>query len=244
MIAVQSASPGAGRSSIALNLAFESAARGARVCLIDLDEKWPSLHRFLGLPQQRASVLAAMRFLEQNKLDANALEEVSYRVVARGASLDFLSGYGLNLNQRAVNLDTAGRLIENLAQRFDLLVLDTAAGPDTPIATVAAGYASQSVLVTQPDAVSLGRFLDTQPQLRLAPASTLVVNRMRPSALGARPEWQIQQVLRDKTSYKIATVIPEDQGFDAAMLRGVPLRMAAPKSNALAAIAELAERLS
>ncbi|MFM7029746.1 MAG: CpaE family protein [Micrococcales bacterium] len=243
VIAVQSVSPGVGKTVIAVNLAFELASRGARVCLVDLDETWPSAHRYLGLPQQRASVLAAMRFVEQQRLDANALEEISYRVVARGASIDFLSGYGLNLNPRAINLQSVGATLNSLSMRFDALVLDTAAGQDTPVAAAGISVARQSVLVTQPDAVTMGRFLEGQSAVPLAAATTLVINRMRSSVLGAHPERQVQQVLRDQTSFRVATVISEDPAFDSATLQGLPLRMVAPKSQALAAIAELGQRL-
>jgi len=243
VIAVQSVSPGAGKTVIAINLAFEMAARGARVCLVDLDETWPSAHRYLGLPQQRASVLAAMRFVEQQRLDANALDEISYRVVARGAGIDFLSGYGLNLNQRAVNLDSLAATISSLAARFDALVLDTASAVGAPMAAVAAASAAQSVLVTQPDAVSVGRFLDGQAAILTAPATSLVVNRMRASVLGNHPERQVQQLLRDHTGFSVATLVPDEPAFDLAVLKGLPLRMVAARSQALAAISQLGERL-
>jgi len=91
-IAVQGVNPGAGRSVVALNLAFELAGHGSRVLLIDLDTDWPSLHRYFAMGSAQAAVLAACRFLEQQKLDANNLENLAVRLIAKGASINFLSG--------------------------------------------------------------------------------------------------------------------------------------------------------
>jgi MinD-like ATPase involved in chromosome partitioning or flagellar assembly len=54
---------------------------------------------------------------------------------------------------------------------------------------------------------------------------------------------QVQQLLKERTHFTSAAIIPEDAAFDEAMLRGLPLRQVAPKSKALLAIAEIASRL-
>lgn len=247
IISVQSICSGAGRSSIAVNLAFEFAAAGERVLLIDLDENWPSIHRQLGLPNQQAAVLAAIRLLEQGKLDANAFEELSVRLIARGTSVDFLSGYGLNLNRDAINYGGIANLIQSFEQRFSVIVVDAPAGMQSKMLSAIASVATNVLQVTQTDAVSLGRFLDVQAALSVAPSAGipthLVLNRLRASVLGARPEWQVQQVLRDRTAYTNATVVPEDPAFDDALQRGLPLRQLGGKSKAMAALGELAARL-
>jgi MinD-like ATPase involved in chromosome partitioning or flagellar assembly len=247
VIAVRSVQSGSGRTVIASNLAFELASVGKRVVLIDLDDQWPSVHRYFNLPQEKAAVLAGTRLIEQDKLDANALEELAVRLVAKGASIDFLSGYGLNLNRDAVNLQSIGALLRHLMQRYDALVVDCSSGINSGILATIQGMATQQVWVTQVDALSLGRFIDLQPQIeaepRLSLEPLLVLNRMRASVLGARPEWQVQQVLRERTKFSRATVVPHDDLLDAALLRGLPLRQVGGKSKALAAIGELALRL-
>ena len=247
VISVQSVSAGAGRSSIASNLAFELAATGSRVLLIDLDENWPSIHRQFGLPSQQAAVLAAMRLFDLGKLDANAFAELSVRLIARGVSIDFLSGYGLNFNREAINYGSLAGLIKHLQGQFGAIVIDAPSGINSKMLSCIGSVATSVVQVTQADAVSLGRFLDSQPALASAPASALpnhlVVNRMRSSVLGARPEWQVQQVLRDRTNYTNATVIPEDTAFDQALQRGLPLRQLGGKSKAVSALGELAGRV-
>ena len=247
VIAVRSVQPGAGRTVVASNLAFELAAAGARVMLIDLDNNWPSVHRYFNLPQQRAAVLAATRLFEQDKLDANALEDLGVRLVAKGVGVDFLSGYGLNLNRDAVNFQSIAGLLKRLTTKFDVLVIDTPAGLDGQMLAAIEVVVTRHIWVTQVDAISLGRFIDSQPQIEvgglLEANSILVLNRMRASVLGARPEWQVQQLLRDRTKFTRAAIIPDDEIFDTALLKGLPLRQLSAKSKALAGIGELALRL-
>jgi len=243
VISVQSVSGGVGRSAIAANLAFELAATGARVALLDLDDAWPSLHRYFALPQQQAAVLAAMRLVSQQKLDSNSMEQLSVRLLAKGVGVDFLSGFGLGENRANLDADLLAGLLQTLRQRFDVLVLDTNPAMDSVTGAVVATLVDATALVTLGDAVSLGRLLDAEAKLRTAANTLLVVNRLRASALGARPEWQVQQLLRDRSVFRQAAVVPEDQAFDEALLRGLPLRQVAPKSRAAQAIAELAVRL-
>ena len=247
VIAVRSVQSGSGRTVIASNLAFELAAVGKRVVLIDLDDQWPSVHRYFNLPQEKAAVLAATRLLEQGKLDANALEELAVRLLAKGASIDFLSGYGLNLNRDSINLQSIEAFLNHLARRYDALVIDCSAGVSSRLLATVQNVATQEVWVTQVDALSLGRFIELQPQIEARPQVAteplLVLNRMRSSVLGARPEWQVQQVLRERTKFSRATVVPHDESLDSALLRGLPLRQLGGKSKALAAIGELALRL-
>lgn len=242
-IAVQGVSPGNGRTVIAGNLAFELAARGSRVCLIDLDDQRPSLHRVFGLPQQQAAVLAAMRFLEQDKLDANTLEQLAVRLVSKGVGIDLLSGYGLNLNSQAINLGSLAALLHFLTARYDFVVIDAPQEAAGAIGSVVVGAADHRLVVVAADPVNLGRLLERHAD-DSAENSTLVINRLRASVLGSRPQWQVQQLLNQRTSFQAAAVIPEDPAFDDALLGGLPLRQAAPKSKALKAIEQLAMRVS
>ena len=246
VIAVEAISAGAGKSVLAANLAFELAAAGHRVCLIDLDTIWPSQHRYFGLPQQQAAVLAGMRLLEQDRLDFAALGNLTVRLVAKGANVDFLSGYGLNLETAKLNFQLLETFLEFLSLNYSHIVLDLAAGPNADAQVLTSKLASHRLLVLQPDSVSVSRFLDAEPRIISqggAPVS-LVVNRLRSSVLGARPDWQVRQVLRERTQLQIQAMIPEDDLFDEALQRGLPLRQLSGKSKALAAIGELAGRLA
>ena len=246
VISVEAVSGGVGKSVLAANLAFEIAALGHRVCLIDLDVLWPSQHRYFGLPQQQAAVLAGMRLLEQDRLDFASLGNLTVRLVAKGASIDFLSGYGLNIETTKLNWSLLETFLEFLSLNYSHIVLDTAAGSSIDGQLLASKLASHRLLVLQPDSVSVSRFLDLEPRISTqgGAASALVINRLRSSVLGARPDWQVRQVLRERTQLPIQAMIPEDEILDEALQRGLPLRQLSGKSKALAAISELASRIA
>lgn len=245
--ALRSVQDAAGKSVIAANLAFELASSGQKTLLLDLDYVWPSLHRYFNLPRHQASVLAALRFLGQGKLDANNMEELTVRLVAKGVGVDFMSGYRLGDHSELLSSSVLAQLIDYLRSRFDTLVLDCPSGMTNSVLKPIETTFTKTIWVTQIDPISLGRFVDAHETLLTSQPKTdhdvLVLNRMRGSVLGARPEWQVQQVLRDRTHFKSAVMIPDDPIFDQALLKGLPLRQISAKSKALVAVSELASRL-
>ncbi len=245
VIAVQSLLPGAGRSVIAANLAFELAATGGRVCLVDLDTQWPSQHRYFGLPQDQAAVIAGVRYLQQDRLTKEAFQELRIRLVSKGANVDLISGFGLNLNPGSLDWSSAEVFVEFIALSYTHVVIDLPAGKDLPAHRLAAKVTDTRLHVLQPDPISLGRFLESPPigSVDSQKQDLLVINRLRPSVIGARPEWQVRQALRDRTDTPILGVLPEDQVLDQAMLQGVPLRQLGGKSKFRTALIELAGRV-
>jgi MinD-like ATPase involved in chromosome partitioning or flagellar assembly len=250
VISVHSLLSGSGRSVIAANLAFELAATGARVCLVDLDTQWPSQHRYFGLPQDQASVIAGVRFLQQERLTKDAFQELRIRLVSKGANVDLVSGFGLNLNAASLDWSSAEVFIEFIALAYSHVIIDLPAGWDLPAHRLASKVTSTRLHVVQPDPISISRFLESQVA-RHASGSVqahgqelLVINRLRASVLGARPEWQVRQTLKDRIAMPILAVLPEDSALDQAMLQGVPLRQLSGKSKFRSALIELAGRLS
>jgi MinD-like ATPase involved in chromosome partitioning or flagellar assembly len=247
IIAIRSVSPSAGRTVLAANLAFELASLGRSVCLVDLDFRYPTLHRYFGIASPKAAVLAGARLLEQNRLDQSALDQLKVRLVSKGVGVEFLAGYGLAQNQDVINWQSVQQFLDCLAQRYQVVLLDAAFGFGHDSHRLVDQAAQQNLWITQPDAVSIGRFIDAQGLLgntQSTGENLLAVNRVRASVLGARPDWQIQQVLKDRTSMKISAMLPQDEAFDQAMLQGLPLRQVAGRSKALAALSQLAKRLA
>ena len=247
VLAVRSVSPSSGKTVVAANLAFELSSLGRSVCLVDLDFQFPALHRYFGIASPKAAVLAGARFMEQNRLDPATLDQLRVRLVSKGVSVEFLAGYGLAQNQEITNWHSVQQFLDFLSQQYQMVVLDTASGYGHASHRMVEQIAHQNLWITQPDAVSIGRFIDAQSLIAAGQASgeqLLAVNRVRSSVLGARPDWQIQQVLKDRTSMQIAAMLPQDEAFDQAMLQGLPLRQVSSRSKALAAISQLAKRLA
>jgi len=247
VVAFRGVAAGAGRTVLAANLAFEVAALGRSVCIVDLDHQFPTLHRYFGISSPKAAILAAARFAQQQRLDSSTLDQLKVRLVSKGVGVDLISGYGLPQNEPLVEWETIELLLEFLALRYQVVIVDSTSGWKHQAHRVLDKVADLSVWVTQPDAISMGRFIDAQQELNAGQRtgeSVLVVNRVRASVLGARPDWQIQQLLKDRTAMQIGAMIPHDDALDQAMLQGLPLRQTASRSKALAAVTQLAKRLS
>lgn len=247
VVAFRGVAAGAGRTVLAANLAFEVAALGRSVCIVDLDHQFPTLHRYFGISSPKAAVLAAARFAQQQRLDASTLDQLKVRLVSKGVGVDLISGYGLPQNEPLVEWETIELLLEFLALRYQVVIVDSTSGWKNHSHRLLDKVADLSIWVTQPDAISMGRFIDAQQELNANQRpgeSVLLVNRVRASVLGARPDWQIQQLLKDRTPMQIGAMIPHDDALDQAMLQGLPLRQTASRSKALAALTQLAKRLS
>lgn len=241
---LESQTGGVGRTVLAVNLAFELAAFGRRVCLIDLDERFPAIHEYFRLPQRQAAVVAALRFLSQDRLDDTKLGELVARLVSKGAALDYLSGFGLADNE--IDFEKLEQLLNLLSERYDFLVIDSADSPSEKFAALMSQSATRRLFVVPSEPVGLARFETIAPSLEAAALGQLeiVLNRANPSANSAKSAAQLRKSIRDFTALPIAAVIPSDQLFDEAAARGIPLRQAGQKSKALSAIGELAERLA
>lgn len=241
---VESQTGGVGRTVLAANLAFELAAKGHRVCLIDLDEQFPALHEYFALPQRQAAVLAAIRFLSQDRFDDVKLGELTARLVSKGAALDYLSGFGLAENE--IDFDQLERLLEALCERYQFVLVDIAAHASERMRELGRKVASRRLFVVLAENVGLAHLASASPALESGSLGQLeiVLNRANLGVAGARTAAQIHKAVRELTAIPVAAVIPTDQIFDEAAARGMPLRQAGQKSKALAAIGELAERLA
>jgi MinD-like ATPase involved in chromosome partitioning or flagellar assembly len=241
---VESQTGGVGRTVIAANLAFELAAKGRRVCLIDLDERFPALHEYFALPQRQAAVLAAVRFLSQERFNDTKLGELTARLVSKGAALDYLSGFGLADNEIA--FDQLEKLLEALCERYDFVVADTSAQASESMRELGRKTALRRLFVVPAETVGLARLAAAATELEEGSLGQLelLLNRASLGVAGGRSAAQLLKAVRDFTSIPVAGVIPSDQLFDEAAARGMPLRQAGQKSKALAAIGDLAERLA
>lgn len=252
----ESLSGGVGRSVLAINLAFELAALGHRVCLLELDHRLPSIHEYFGLPQKQASVVAGMRLLRQERLDEGKLAELCIRLVARGAALDYLSGFGLPINN--IDFGILERFVELVHEKYDFVVVDSAAwvpkvgsaGAAAEMRSMALRKATKRLLVVPADQVGLARLADYAADLEVAGIGQLdiLLNRAVVSNTGrlvaSRTIPQLQKAIRDVSALPLTDVVLEDRAFDEAASRGLPLRQIGQKSKALAVIADLAVRFA
>ncbi|WP_306888057.1 GumC family protein [Ancylobacter amanitiformis] len=140
VIELTSASPGEGKTSLAIALAVSAATSGKRVLLIDCDLRRPSVSQQFGLTERAGLV----ELLAQTA----SSEGILYRDKSSGL---YVLGSGAK-TQSPPDLLSSGRmqsLVEQLRQSFDLIVLD--APPIGPVvdAAVLAPIADKLVFVVR-----------------------------------------------------------------------------------------------
>jgi protein-tyrosine kinase len=142
-IVITSAFPGEGKTTAAINLAAVSAlSLGRRVLLIDCDLRKPKVHTSLGL--QPSSGLAEVLRKEAT------LEEVILSV--EGANFDVLAVRGRPSNpSELLGSVEMKQLIQDAAQRYDRVILDSPAALGLPDAKVISDLSEAIVMVVRAD---------------------------------------------------------------------------------------------
>ena len=251
-----------GRSSLAIAIAAELGAAGVYTALGDADTHAASIAPALGLLDEAPGFAAACRLAGAGALTSQEFERIGQ--FHRGSRGGFwvLTGLGRPSRWPELSSERVGGAIAAARDWVDTLVLDTAAplerdeelssdlaAPRRNAATLEAlRVADHVVAVAAADPIGLARFLRLHAELlELTDARkvTIVVNKVRTSAIGPGAAGQVRQTLSRFGGIEDAVLVPWDPAaFDAAILGGRSLPDAAPRSAARVAIRQLvAERL-
>ena len=258
LVAVWGPTGAPGRTTVAVNLAAELAARGDSVLLADADTYGGSVAQVVGLLDEAPGLAAAVRQAGQGMLDVTTLARLS-PVLA--PELRILSGTSRadrwpELSSSAI--ESVWSVARELArwtvvdagfclEQDELLSYDTRA-PQRNAATVRTLEAADVVVVVGTgDPVGIQRLvrgLTELTELGLARTRLVVVNRVRSSVAGPRPAEAVMQALTRYAGVTDAVLVPEDRAAtDTALLEARTLREVAPGSPARRAIAQAAARL-
>src|SRR5207342_2118329 len=225
-----------GRTTVALNLAGELAARGEPTLLVDADTYAASIAQCLALLDESAGLAAAVRAANQGALDAERLA-----VLAPFACPGLRVLTGLPRPQRWPELRPSGlTVVWDRAREIaawtvvdcafcletdEELSFDTSA-PRRNGATLSALTAADVVLaVGSADPVGLQRLvrglMDLREVLPPGVSPRVVVTRVRSSAVGAFPQQRIADALSRYAGVSDVLGVPDDPAaHDAAMLAG------------------------
>jgi flagellar biosynthesis protein FlhG len=228
---------GVGKSTLAINLAVAYARRGSRTLALDGDLGMADLNLLLGLAPARSLL---------DVLGGGAIEEVL--IAAHGIHLL----PALNGSYRLANLDSQARAklftaIGALSERFDTLVVDTAAGIGE--STVAlAGAAADVVVVATPEPLSLAdayaclKVLATRQGLSRA---LVLPNAVRSPTEGEEVLAKLSALVSRFLGISIVPLpaVPQDPNCSLAAAAGVPLLLHSPDSPASRAIRRVAQRI-
>lgn len=246
-----------GRTSIAIAIAAELAAAGHAVALADADVRAASVAPALGLLDEAPGFAAACRLAGAGGLDATELERVAQQHRSRLGRFWVLTGLGRPSRWPELTAEQVRATIAAARAWVDYLVVDVAAGldqdeqlasdllaPRRSAAALAALESADHILaVGTGDPVGLSRLLRARIELAdavVGAEATVLVNRVRASAIGANPASQVRQTLLRFGGIEEPVLVPWDgPAFDAAILAGRTLPEVAPRSPARVSIREL-----
>lgn len=256
VIAVWGPAGSPGRTSLAIAIAAELAAAGASVALADVDTHSGSIAPALGLLDESPGFAAACRLAGASSLTLSELERIGQRYLSGHGSFWVLTGIGRASRWPELSADRVTATLRQCRGWVDYTVVDTGFSlendeeissdvfaPRRNAATVAAlAEADQVIAVGSADPVGLARFLRAHVDL-LETIETdqvsVVMNKVRASAIGAHPGVQVIQTLRRFGGIINPVIVPHDQNaFDAAVLTGRTLRDTAMRSSARQAIGQ------
>ena len=232
-----------GRTTVAVTLAAQLAAGGVRTLLVDLDTWGASVAQVLGLIDEAPGVAAAARASEQGSLDAVGLARVAPEVVPGLRVLTGLPKAERWPELRAAAVEDVLRLARQVVEE---LSYDTVAPRRNATTLTALEQADQLVVVGSADPVGLQRLVRGVQEVAVLPSPrpVIVVNKVRASVAGARPERSIADVLSRFAGMETVRFLPwAPDDCDAALLSGRSLLEVAPQGALTSALAGLAADL-
>jgi Flp pilus assembly CpaE family ATPase len=257
IIAVWGPAGAPGRTTVALNLASELALLGQATVLVDADTYGGCIAQALSLLDEAPGLAAATRSADQGSLDLAALARLAPEVSPGLRVLTGLPKAERWPELRAAALEHVLTLTRRLARftvidcGFSLeddeeLSYDTLAPRRNAATLTSLAAADQVLAVGAGDPIGLQRLVRGLQELGTvaSPSPTVVVNRVRSSAVGPRPESRIRDALTRFAGVDDPRFIPDDPAsLDAALLAGQSLAEAAPDSNVRKTLVALASEI-
>lgn len=202
---------GVGKTTATVNLATALSELGRKVLVIDANLTGPSVGLSLGLVQP-----------------ALGLQDVLAGRARAGEAITRLEHFELlpaSLFAAHYSVDPARlrRLVERLKPRYDVLLLDSGAGPE--LAAVMAA-ADELLVITNPDYLTLACTLHAVKLARErdVPITGLLLNRVRKR----RFELSLEEI-EDATGVPVLAVLPEDIAVSEALAHTQPVLKFRPR---------------
>lgn len=239
-----------GKSTIALNLAYEFSLLGQRTILLDLDTYSPSLSQLLPVTDSTSGLAGASRLIRQGRFTPEELERLSINVKHGRTQFRLLPGLPNSNRWSELTPETVQQLVAICGLNFEVVVIDVASHledaltvPDSPtgrnsVTRSAINLASKLVTILSPSQISVSRYLNAFAVLdELQKSRTLILN-------GDTSGQQLANAIRSLTKERIEAQIPRDEpALQLAESQRLPLALARRKSPARNAIAALAHKL-
>ena len=240
MVTVWSPAGAPGRSTLAVNLAAESALAGTQCILVDADTHGPSLSQMLGVIEETPGLVAAGRAHDRDALTAQTLDSL---LPLAQPNLRFLSGIGVPARWSELRTTSLQGVWQALHRRDELVIVDVAssldedeelsydtAAPQRNAAAITALESADAVVaVVGADPVSITRLLRDHVRLTELGVEELhvIVNRVGAPVPGDR----IRELIASRIPVSSLHLLPDDPvSCRTAAWDGALLAEAAPRS--------------
>ncbi len=145
-IVITSGKGGVGKSSMSINIGYALASTGQKVCLIDADFGLKNLDVMMGLENR---VIYDLKDVISNKCSLK-------QILVKDKRMDslFLLPACKSLSFESLNIDYMMKMIEQLKEEFDYILIDSPAGIEKGF-QYASGLSQEAIIVVTLDVVSL-----------------------------------------------------------------------------------------
>jgi pilus assembly protein CpaE len=234
VIVVVSPKGGSGKTAVTSNLAVALAQRNpGRVAAVDLDVQFGDLALALALTPQRTLAQLA----RSAEIDVTTAK---VHLTPSSHKLFLLAGANDPVDAESIRDEHVSAILPLLAQSFDYVVVDTAAGLDE-LTLAALDCATDVLLVSSLDVTSirsLRKATDALDHIGNTAERTMVLNRAD-SKVGLDPS-----DAEDVMGMRIACSIPSSRSVPLSLNLGDPVVASEPRSNVARKLQELAEIFS
>lgn len=246
LIAVWGPTGAPGRSTVAVGLATELAARGVSTLLADADVYGGTVAQLLGMLDETSGLAAAARSAGSGALDVEVLARQARQVAPHLLVLTGLSRADRWTELRPTAIESVWATARLLApctvidagfciESDEEISFDTMAPRRNGATLASLEEADEVIVVGTADPVGLTRLIRALHELRAVVPSAnprVVVNRVRSGSLGSSPADAVTEALSRYAGVQPAALLPFDQAAcDAALTHGRSLADAARSSK-------------
>lgn len=237
-----------GKSTIALNLAFEL-AQTKNTLLIDLDLQSPALALLLGINEPTPGIAAVARLIRQGRFNQSELQRLSVPVRHQRARLKLLPGLSNPNRWSEVTENTVTGLLRVAKLDFECIVVDLASSLEDGLTTSqspatrngatreALAQSTETITIIRNSKVSLQNYAYQFIELQN-------LNKKRRLVINMAENDQLPSIIKQLTKETVSLKIPRDEtSLTLAESQGLPLAITRRKSPARIAILSLAHRL-
>ncbi|GAA0355090.1 septum site-determining protein MinD [Bacillus horti] len=233
-IVVTSGKGGVGKTTTSANLGTALAIQGKKVCLVDTDIGLRNLDVVMGLENRiiydLVDVVEGSCKLKQALIKYKDVEEL------------YLLPAAQTKDKNAVHPEQVAKIIDELKQDFDYIIIDCPAGIEQGFKNAVSG-ADRAVVVTTPERSAVR---DADRIIGLLEAEKiqspkLIINRIRPQMMKKGEMLDVDEIV-NVLAIDLLGIVPDDEAVIKASNEGTPTVMN-PNSRASIAYRNISRRI-